>query len=150
MSEQYIQFAANYDDWVAVKKLKVDEKTGAKTVMEFLAGLTVSVDRKIEKNLGTIVDLEPLKKHLASIEYGKKEAEIAHVLAFVNGLHTNRVIKEITAPLEEKGVQKNEIKEVTGFCKVFAMRYALKECQLNMDYSSVEIPGMKRLMKKKG
>jgi hypothetical protein len=150
MSEKFIQLAANYEDWVAVKKLKIDEKTDPRTVMEFLAGLNTSLDRKVEDNLGKVVDLEPLKKHLASIEYGKKENEIAHVLAFVNGVHTNRVINEITAPLAAKGVQKNEVKEMIGFCKVYAMRTALNNCQLKIDYSSIEIPGMKRLMKKKG
>lgn len=149
MSEKFIQLAANYDDWVAVKKLKIEEKTDPRTVMEFLAGLNTSLDRKVEDNLAKVVDLEPLKKHLAGIDYGKKESEIAQVLAHVNGLHTNRVIKEMTEPLEAKGVQKNEIKEITGFCKVYAMRTALKNCQLNIDYSSIEIPGMKRLMKKK-
>jgi len=29
-----IQFVANYGDWIAVKKLKIDEKMDARTIME--------------------------------------------------------------------------------------------------------------------
>ena len=149
MAEQFIQFASNYEDWVAVKKLSIGEKTDPKTVMEFLAGLNTSLDNKVEDNLGKIVNLEPLKEALSEVTAGKKEADVAKAIAVVASVKVNRVINEITAPLQEK-FQKNEIKEVQQFCKVYAMRTALDKCGLMIDYSSVEIPGMKRLMKKKG
>ena len=38
-NEKCIQFIANYDDWVSIKKMKITEATGAKTVLEFLASL---------------------------------------------------------------------------------------------------------------
>ena len=148
MAEQFIQFASNYEDWVAVKKLKIGEKTDPKTIMEFLAGLNTSLDNKVEDNLAKIVDLKPLQAALSEITAGKKEADIAKAIAEVASIKVNRVINEITAPLQEK-MQKNEIKEVQQFCKVYAMRTALGNCGLMVDYSSVEIPGMKRLMKKK-
>jgi len=58
--EKYIQFVANYDDWVAIKKLKIEPSMDPKTIMEFLASLTISVDRKVEENLGKMVDLKKL------------------------------------------------------------------------------------------
>ena len=103
----------------------------------------------MEDNLGKIVDLAPLKEALSEVTAGKKEADVAKAIAIVASVKVNRVINEITAPLQEK-FQKNEIKEVQQFCKVYAMRTALDNCGLMIDYSSVEIPGMKRLMKKKG
>jgi hypothetical protein len=149
MGEQFIQFASNYEDWVAVKKLTVGEKTDPKTIMEFLAGLNTTLDNKVEDNLGKIVDLAPLKEALSEVTAGKKEADIAKAIAVVASVKVNRIINEITEPLKEK-LQKNEFKEVQQFCKVYAMRTALNNCGLMIDYSSVEIPGMKRLMKKKG
>ena len=55
--DKVIQFIANYDDWVAVKKLKIEEKTDPRTIMEFLAGLGIGIDRKIEQNLGKATTL---------------------------------------------------------------------------------------------
>ena len=49
--EGSIQFIANYDDWKAIKKQTITEKTDPLTVMEFLASLTTSVDTKVEVNL---------------------------------------------------------------------------------------------------
>lgn len=58
--EKTIQFVANYDDWQAVKKLKIEEKTDSKTIIEFLASLATSLDNKVEANLGKIVDLKKI------------------------------------------------------------------------------------------
>ena len=148
MAEEYIQFLANYQDWVAVKKLKIDPSTDSKTVMEFLAGLNTSLDNKVEANLAKIVDVKRLDAALNEVVAGKKEADIAKLLAEVAGTKINKVIAEITAPLEGK-TQKNEIKEITDFCKVYALRSSMKKAGLAIDYSSIAIPGMKRLMKKK-
>lgn len=148
MADKYIQFVANYEGWVAVRKLKIEEKTDPRTIMEFLAGLNTSLDKKVEANLEKIVDLKPLKTALNEIQAGKKAEEIAQVLADVGGAKIKRVINEITEPLKEK-MQKNEVKEIQSFCQVYAMRSALKACGLNVDYSGIEIPGMKRLMRKK-
>lgn len=146
--EKYIQFVANYDDWVAIKKLKIDQKADPRTIMEFLASLTTSVDNKIEANLRKIVALDKLDKALAEeIKPGKSEADLAGVLAAVNGRKINGVIGEICD--FNPDMQKNEKKELEGFCKAYAMRKAMKACKLAVDYSSVEIPGMKRVMKTK-
>jgi hypothetical protein len=64
----------------------------------------------------------------------------------VNSKKVNAAINEIT---EKPELQKNEQKEIKQFCKVYAMKKALKQCGLEVDYTNVEIPGMKRLMKKK-
>jgi len=144
--ENVIQFMANYDGWVSIKKLKVDEKTDPRTIMEFLASLGTGIDSKIESNLRAIVDLGRVDAAIAEIQSGKGEGQIAEIIAQVNGRKVGSVIKELC---EKPELQKNEQKELIGFCKVYAMKKALKEAGLMVDYTGVAIPGMKRLMKKK-
>lgn len=143
--EKSIQFVANYDDWQSVKKLKIEEKTDPKTIMEFLASLTTSVDNKIEANLGKILDLKKLDSAISGINAGKTDAEISEALAEINTRKVNAVINEIC---ETEGRQPNEQRELKGFCRVYATKQVLKKCGLAVDYTGVEIPGMKRLMKK--
>lgn len=145
--DNYVQLIANYRDWIAIKKLKITEQTDPKTVMEFLAGLTTSIDRKVEENLKKTVELSKLDLVLNEIlsEAGKKEEEISKILAEAKGAKINKAINEICIKEQfEKKVQK----ELIDFCKVYAMKKALKACSLNIDYSNIEIPGMKRLQKK--
>jgi len=146
-NEEYIQFVANYEDWVSIKKLTIEPATDPRTIMEFLASLTVSVDRKIEDNLRKILDLNKVDEAINAVFSGGKGASaINEALAAVNSSKVNSAINEITANPQW---QKNEQKEMQGFCKAYAMRTALKKCNLMIDYSQIEIPGMKRLMKKK-
>ncbi len=142
--EKYIQFVANYADWVAVKKLKIEEATDSRTIAEFLAGLTISVDRKIADNLGKIIDLKKLDSALATIEAGKTEEQIAEALKEVNTRKINAVINELA---QNEKWQKNEQREIADFLKAYAMRTVLKKCGVTVDYSEIEIPGMKRAMK---
>jgi hypothetical protein len=147
MQEKFIQFVANYDGWVAIKKLKIEAATDPRSILEFLASLTTGIDRKVEENLGKIVELGKLKAAVESVFAGGKGADaISEAIAAVNSPTVNKTISEIT---EKPEFQKNEQAELQGFCKAFAMRHALKKCGLMIDYSEIEIPGMKRLLKKK-
>ena len=58
--EKFIQFVANYEDWVSVKKLKVEPGMEPRTVMEFLASLGTGIDKKVEENLRKCVALDKL------------------------------------------------------------------------------------------
>ncbi len=142
--EKYIQFISNYDDWVSIKKLKIEPATDPRTVMEFLASLGTSLDSKIEANLRKIVALDKVDAAIAGLGLGRKDT--AKAIEEVASRKVNSVIKEI---VELTGLQTGEKKEVEQFCKAYAMRKSLKECALMVDYTGVEIPGMKRLMKKK-
>lgn len=147
--EKYIQLVANYDDWVAIKKLKIEPTTDPRTVAEFLASLTFSVDRKIAENLAKLVDISKLDATINGIEAGKTEEEIAESLKEINSRKISSVINELSS--NEKW-QKNEQKEIAGFLKAYASRAVLKKCGVIVDYSEIEIPGLKRAMKagKKG
>jgi len=143
MDEQ-IQLIANYADWKAIKKITITEKTDPRTIAEFLASLTRSVDNKIEANLRKLVALDKVDTALNEIGLGK--GDVAKAIEEVNSRKVGKVINEITAI---DSLQKNVQKELVGFCKAYAMRKALQACGIIVDYSEVEIPGMKRLMKKK-
>ena len=144
MSEQYIQFVANYKDWVSIRKLKIEAATEPKSIMEYLASLGTSIDGKVEENLGKIVNLKEIDNALTELELGKKDTGKA--LDEINTRKVGGVIKQLVEPLE--GLSKPEKKEIIQFCKIYAMKKALKECNLMVDYSGVEIPGMKRTKKK--
>jgi len=143
-SDNYIQFIANYEDWVAIKKLKIDGNTDPRTIMEFLAGLTMSVDPKVEENLKKTVELQKLDLALNELELGK--GDTAKALKEISTRKIGSVINEIT---ELEKFQKNVQKELKGFCKVYATKKALQACGLSVDYSSIDIPGSKRLKKVK-
>ena len=143
--EKYIQFISNYDDWVSIKKLKIEGVTDPRTIMEFLASLGTGIDNKIEANLRKIVPLDKVDAAIAELGLGKKD--VGRALEEINSRKVGAVIKEI---VELPQYQTGEKKELEQFCKVYATKKALKECGLWVDYTGVEIPGMKRLMKKKG
>jgi len=144
--DESIQFIANYEDWKSIKKLKIEAATESKTIMEFLASLETGIDRKIETNLRKLVELDKVDAAIAELELSKGKESVAIAIANVSGRKVNSVIKEICTKPE---LQKNEQTELIGFCKVYAMRKALTETELFVDYTSVKIPGMKRMMKKK-
>ncbi|MBS3057317.1 MAG: DUF2666 family protein [Candidatus Diapherotrites archaeon] len=148
--EKYIQFIANYDDWVAIRKMKITETTGAKAVLEFLASLGSGFDRKIAQNLGKIIDVVQLDNALNDVlvdSAGKSAEELGKIIALVRGPKINKVISELVGkvPNLESGVQK----EIEQFAKAYAMRKALRECGLQVDYSEIEIPGMKKIKRAK-
>ncbi len=146
--ENSIQFVANYGDWKSIKKLTVVEGMQPRTIMEFLASLATSLDGKVEENLRKEVSLEKLDLALQEEleDIGKSEKDIASALKAVNSRKISSIVNEIT-DLEK--LQKNEKKELAQFCKTYATRKALKQCKLPFDYSDIDVPGMKRLKKKK-
>lgn len=143
--EESIQFIANMKGWVSVKKLKVTEQTDPKSVMEFLASLGTGIDRKVEENLGKIVEIEKLNAVIDEVlsETGKSAGEIIQA---VNGRKVNSVINEL---VEKEEWQKGEKKEAGEFLKVYAMKKALKTVKVRVDYSEIQIPGMKKVKKAK-
>ena len=143
--EESIQFIANCKEWQAVKKLKVTEATEPKTVMEFLASLGIGIDRKVEENLAKIVELGKLDAAIREVlSEGKKG--VGEMLEEINSRKINSVINSLS---EKPGLQKNEQKELAGFMKAYAMKKALKELKLKVDYSEIDIPGMRKLQKTK-
>ena len=142
--EEGIQLIANYQDWRVIKKITITNVTEPLVIAEFLTSLTYSTDEKIEDNLRKTIELDKVDSALAELSLGK--GDIGKAIEEVNSRKVGKVINEITAI---DSLQKNVQKELVGFCKAYAMRKALQACGIIVDYSEVEIPGMKRLMKKK-
>jgi hypothetical protein len=142
--EGSIQFIANYDDWKAIRKQTITEKTTPLVVAEFLASLTNSVDGKVEANLRKIVALDKLDKAIE--ELGLAKGDAVRAMEEINTRKVSSVINEISAV---PTLQKNQQKEVADFCKTYATRKCLKACGLMIDYSQIQIPGMGRLKKAK-
>jgi len=144
--EKYIQLIANYDDWVAIKKLKIEPTTEPRTIMQFLASLGISLDKKVADNLGKTVDLKRLDAAVAELSAGKES--MALIIEAVSSGKINRAIKEIC---EIEGMQPKEKNELIEFCKVYALKKALKDSGFYIDYSSINlnIPGMRKKKEKK-
>jgi len=145
--DEGIQFVAKMGDWLAVKKLKVEEKTDPLTVLEFLAGLSVSFDFKIREYIGKEVDVKRIEsavdEELEGIARGAKGIDEA--LAKVKGLKIGKIINELCGA---KGWQPKQTKELKEFCKVYALRYAFVKAGLKVDYSSIDTPAIKAARKK--
>lgn len=146
MEEESIQFIANTKGWTSIKKMKVTPATDPRAFLEFLASLNTGIDRKVEEFLGRIVDLSKVDKVLSELFEGKAKPE--EIIQKVNGPTVNRVVSELTTALTH--FQPGEQKEIAEFLKVYAMRKALKQNKIRVDYSEIDIPGMKRLKKVKG
>ena len=71
--DKYISFISNYDDWVSIKKLKIEPATDHKTIMEFLASLNTGIDAKVEANLGKIIDLKRIDAAINEIGLERKD-----------------------------------------------------------------------------
>jgi len=147
MENEGIQFVAKMGNWVAVRKLTIEQKTDPITVMEFLAGLSVSFDHKIEEFLAKAVDTAKLNAAIeeATANLGKGEKRISEAIAQANGATVNKAINEIC---EKPGLQKKEIDGLKEFCKVLALRKALKKAGLKIDFTTIETPAIKATMKK--
>jgi hypothetical protein len=143
--DKVIQFIANYDDWQAVKKIKIEEKTEPITIIEFLASLTAGIDRKVEENLRKIVELEKIDSFLKEEITDTKIEGITKALQAINSRKFSMLLNELTEKIEEK----NQKKEIESFIRLYATRKALNTAKISVDYSSIENPQMKKLLKKK-
>jgi len=142
-----IQFVVKFGDWVAVRKLTMEEKTEPLQVMEFLAGLSFSFDGKIEEFLGKEIDIQRLSSAVEEeMEGAGKGAKgVNEALAKVGGAKIGRVINELCDAKARRPKEKKELKE---FCKVYALRKAFKIAGLKVDYSTIETPAIKAAKKK--
>ena len=132
--DKVIQFIANYDEWQAVRKIKITEKTTPKDIMEFLSMLTVSVDNKIEQQLRMIVELNKVDSFIKeNIEKGKSIELIAKALNLLESRNFSKLLNELTGKIENK----NDQKEIKSFIKLYAIRKTLNMLGLNVDYSII-------------
>ncbi len=64
--ENYVDFSVKYNDWVAIKRISIDEKITPEEVVYNLASIESSIDSKIYKFLGIDIDsIDSLAKNIA-------------------------------------------------------------------------------------
>jgi hypothetical protein len=139
-----IQLIANYEDWKAIKKITITEKTEHLVIAEFLASLTYSVDEKIEDNLRKIVELSKVDEAIKELNLDK--GDVGKAIEEVNSRKVGKVINEICKIDNFSGpVQK----ELIQLCKIYATKKAIIMCKLMVEYYEADIPTLKRAKKAK-
>ncbi|MFH0970449.1 MAG: hypothetical protein V1776_03245 [Candidatus Diapherotrites archaeon] len=142
--EGKIQLIANYSGWQCVKKYVVTSQTQPRTFMEFLGSFSVSMEKKLESYLRETADIKKLDSFIANAPKGKTANDLEKLSQFYASDETKNTIREIAlaSTAKEKG-------KIESTLYVYTARKLLEPCKLFCLYSQVEIPGLKRLLKKK-
>ncbi|MEK6970952.1 MAG: hypothetical protein AABW68_04690 [archaeon] len=144
ITEGKIQLIAQYPGWQAVKKLTVTEQTLPRTFMEFLGSFSVSMENKLESYLRKTVDLGRVDEALRMGPPGKTASDLEKISAFYAGSELNGVIHTLSK--SAKGIEPLRMEAIL---RAYAARKLLEPTKQYALYSQVEIPGLKRLLKKK-
>lgn len=144
IKEGKIQLIANYSEWQAVKKMVVVEKTLPRTFMEFLGSFSVSMENKLESYLKKVIDLKRIDEVLKKAPQGKTAPDLEKMSQFYAGHELNGVIDSVSKTA--KGIEPLKVAELLRIYSARKLIEPTKQCAL---YSQVEIPGLKRLLKKK-
>ncbi len=140
--DESIQFIANFDKFVSIKKLTIDKDVGPKEVIEFLTSVEFSTSQKIKDYLGKLCDIKKFEektKSLMALEAGKFIDE-------VNSNNTKKIIKEFIP----EGMDKKDEKDAyTELFKVYLIEKYANEKKLVFAAHHIVFPANKKLMKKK-
>ena len=141
MSEEgYIQLVANYADWKAVKKIKIDDKASPEEIMYFLMSLSQSFDSKVEFNLKKALNLTEIENVIKEAGATKKAGanEFANLIEIINSRKTSQAIN---AQVDSKPLSKDEKEGLRQACLIYLTRKVLGNNGIAVDYSQVKIPG---------
>ena len=142
MVEESVQFIANFDKFVSIKKLTIDKDVTPKDVIEFLTSVEFSTSQKIKDYLGKLCDIKKFEektKSLMALEAGKFIEE-------VNSNATKKIIKEF---IPESMDKKDEKDAYTELFKVYLIEKYANEKKLVFAAHHIVFPANKKLMKKK-
>jgi hypothetical protein len=138
--DESVQFIANFDKFVSIKKLTIDKDVGPKEVIEFLTSVEFSTSQKIKDYLGKLCDtkkFEEKTKSLMTLEPGKFIDE-------VNSNNTKKIIKEFIP----EGMDKKDIKDAyTELFKVYLIEKYAQEKGVVFAAHHIVFPANKKLMK---
>lgn len=133
-----IQLIANYSNWQCVKKFTITELTDPKTVCEFFVSYSISLDNRLEKYLSQSIEMKKIQELIAAAPSGKVAGDVPALLHYIASPALSQKAHALAKnPLLGKLVHAHIIRSI------------LKQNGISGDYSSVEIPGLKRLLKKK-
>ncbi|MDD3245019.1 MAG: DUF2666 family protein [Candidatus ainarchaeum sp.] len=142
MAEESVQFIANFDKFVSIKKLTIDKDVGPREVIEFLTSVQFSTSQKIKDYLKKMCDVakfEEKTKSLFSLNVGQFVEE-------VNSNGTKKIIKDFV-PVE---IDKKELKDAyIELFKVYLIEKYAVEKGVSFAAHHIVFPANKKLMKKK-
>ncbi|MEK6821198.1 MAG: hypothetical protein AABY11_02240 [archaeon] len=142
MMEGKIQVITNYPGWQCVKKGTASEKTLPRTLMEFTGSYSVSMEKKIESYLGSAFDLKPLHAMIARAPQGKTAGDLEKLGHFMGSSDFTQTIHQV-AHAGKGG------KDAEAWLRIYANRKLFEPLKQSALYSQIDIPGLKRLLKKK-
>ncbi len=141
MSEEQIQFVANVDKFVSVKKLKIEPKVTKEDIVEFFASIQFSCNQKIDDFLEKIVDVVKLQEQtnqLFDLKFNEFYEEI-------NKPKTKKIITSLLPSHIEKK-QKDAYVEAI---RVYLLNKFCVKNKIILSYNQVVFPSKKKIMKKK-
>ncbi|HPV66244.1 MAG TPA: DUF2666 family protein [archaeon] len=140
--DESIQFIANFDKFVSIKKLTIDKDVGPKEVIEFLTSIQFTTSQKIKDYVGKIIDIkgfEEKTKNLYSLNLGQFLEEV-----------NSRAIKKIITDFMPKDLEKKDEKDAyTELLKVYLIEKYANEKKIVIGAHHIVFPANKKLMKKK-
>ncbi len=131
--EDTIQFIAKHGNWVVVKKTKPHENSPLENSL-FLSSVLSTIYDKLEEYLHEAFDLSELDKVVEEIVRGKRASAnvIGEVVSAANGPKVSKIINKLVEGLD---LQKKEREAVKTLLKAYALRKALLNLKLKVDYA---------------
>ncbi|ASI14045.1 DUF2666 superfamily protein [Candidatus Mancarchaeum acidiphilum] len=126
--DNYIDFSVKYNDWVAIKRLSIDDKVTPEEVVYNLASIESSIDSKVYKFLGIDINsIDSLAKNLA-----KQSGSGYKGLPKLASLIDTKQVKDSLSKACKTQV-------VVPFAKSYLLDKSLKYMKLSAD---IELPTM--------
>jgi len=142
MADESIQFIANFDKFISIKKLTIDKDVGPKEVIEFLTSVEFSTSQKIIDYVKKICDIskfEEKTERLFTLNVGQFFEEI-----------NSRAIKKIITEFIPKEIEKKDIKDAyIELFKVYLIEKYAVDKKMVFGAHHIVFPSNKKLMKKK-
>ncbi len=125
-----IQFIGKLGQWVAVKKLTVEEGITDKDILLFFSSIYNTIGRKADEYVEKV--FPEVSEILSTLPVGRRsEKSIAEVVAKVFG---PGVGKKINAILEGRKLEKNEKEALKEMLRVYLLRKSLEKMGVFLDY----------------
>ena len=142
MAEESVQFIANFDKFVSIKKLTIDKDVGPREVIEFLTSVQFSTSQKIKDYLKKICDITKFEEKTNSLF----SLNVGQFVEEVNSNGTKKIIKDFV-PVE---IDKKELKDAyIELFKVYLIEKYADEKKIVFGAHHIVFPANKKLMKKK-
>ncbi len=126
-----LQFIGKLGEWVAVKKLTVEEGIEDKDILFFFSSIYNTLGRKADEYVEKVFP-EVIKLQEEVLPEGRRsEKTISEVLAKVFGPGVGRKINEI---IEGKDLEKAEKEAAKEIIRVYLVRKALEKLGVFLDY----------------